>query len=172
MKKFDGKVQMLDAGMILFEAKSDFGDTLGQVKAEMEVYGKVLKPADLSEAELPESTGECDLFLDWSSIWRVRYISCHLESADGGESGSSPLCGYIQGRQPQHDAQGSGDGCAPGRFRLGYNIRARCAEHHLRSGFGCIDSICLDTSEPQGAEGSEGSDESFEEIRAATEKLF
>lgn len=52
----------------------------------MEVYGKVLKPADLSEAELPESTGECDLFLDWSTIWRVRYISCHLESADGGES--------------------------------------------------------------------------------------
>ena len=32
MKKFDGKVQMLDAGMILFETKSDFGDTLGQVK--------------------------------------------------------------------------------------------------------------------------------------------
>lgn len=86
MKKFDGKVQMLDAGMVLFETKSDFGDTLGQVKAEMEVYGKVLKPADLSEAELPESTGECDLFLDWSTIWRVRYISCHLESADGGES--------------------------------------------------------------------------------------
>lgn len=86
MKKFDGKVQMLDAGMVLFETKSDFGDTLGQVKAEMEVYGKVLKLADLSEAELPESTGECDLFLDWSSIWRVRYISCHLESADGGES--------------------------------------------------------------------------------------
>lgn len=68
MKKFDGKVQMLDAGMVLFETKSDFGDTLGQVKAEMEVYGKVLKPADLSEAELPESTGECDLFLDWSTI--------------------------------------------------------------------------------------------------------
>lgn len=68
MKKFDGKVQMLDAGMILFETKSDFGDTLGQVKAEMEVYGNVLKPADLSEAELPESTGECDLFLDWSTI--------------------------------------------------------------------------------------------------------
>ena len=68
MKKFDGKVQMLDAGMVLFETKSDFGDTLGQVKAEMEVYGKVLKPADLSEAELPESTGECDTS---PAIWRA-----------------------------------------------------------------------------------------------------
>lgn len=171
MKKFDGKVQMLDAGMVLFETKSDFGDTLGQVKAEMEVYGKVLKPADLSEAELPESTGECDLFLDWSSIWRVRYISCHLESADGGESDPHRYAATFKEGNRSTMLRG-GDGCAPGRFRPGYNIRARCAERHLRSGFGCIDSICLDTSEPQGAEGSEVSDESFEAIRAAPEKLF
>ena len=75
------KVQMMDAGMTLFETKEGFGNTLGQVKAEMEEYGKVLKANELEGVALPESTGDYDLFMNWSTIWRVRYISCHLESA-------------------------------------------------------------------------------------------
>ncbi len=81
MKSYNGKVQMMDAGMTMFESEQNFGNVLGQVKAEMEVYGKVLRPSEIGDAELPESTGTCDLFLDWSTAWRVRYISCHLESA-------------------------------------------------------------------------------------------
>lgn len=71
----------MDAGMTLFRAVSGFGDTLGQVAAELEVYGNVLKPCDMADAKLPESTGDCDLFLDWSTPWRIRYISCIVESA-------------------------------------------------------------------------------------------
>lgn len=81
MKAYNGKVQMMDAGMTLFESEQNFGNVLGQVKAEMEVYGKVLRPSEIGDVQLPESTGECDLFLDWSTPWRVRYVSCHLENA-------------------------------------------------------------------------------------------
>lgn len=81
MKSFNLKVQMLDAGMTMFDSESGFGDTLGQVKAEMEVYGKVFKACDLDGTKLPESTGDYDLFLDWSTPWRIRYISCLVESA-------------------------------------------------------------------------------------------
>ena len=75
---------MLDAGMTLFKSGENFGNTLGQVKAEMEVYGKVLKPSEIADVVLPESTGDCDLFLNWSTFWRIRYISCHLESSGDG----------------------------------------------------------------------------------------
>lgn len=82
--QFNKKVQMLDAGMVLFKSEENFGNTLGQVKAEMEVYGKVLKPSEIEDVVLPESTGDCDLFLNWSTFWRIRYISCHLESSGDG----------------------------------------------------------------------------------------
>lgn len=82
--QFNKKVQMLDAGMILFKSEENFGNTLGQVKAEMDVYGKVLKPSEIEDVVLPESTGDCDLFLNWSTFWRIRYISCHLESSGDG----------------------------------------------------------------------------------------
>ena len=75
------KVQMMDAGMTLFQSGQGFGNTLGQVKAEMEEYGKVLKANDMENVHVPESTGVYDLFMDWSTVWRVRYISCRLESA-------------------------------------------------------------------------------------------
>ncbi len=94
MKKFDTKVQMMDAGMTLFETEENYGNTLGQVKAELEVYGKVLRPSELSEAILPDSTGDCDLFLDWSSAWRKRYISCHLESAGETEKYGKTIYRY------------------------------------------------------------------------------
>lgn len=81
MASYNGKVQMMDAGMVMFESDQNYGNALGQVKAEMEVYGKVLRPSEISEVQLPESTGECDLFMDWSNVFRVRYISCRLENA-------------------------------------------------------------------------------------------
>ncbi len=81
MNDINLKVQMMDAGMTLFSSAENFGNTLGQVKAEMEEYGRVLRVNDLEGVSLPESTGDYDLFLDWSTVWRVRYISCHLESA-------------------------------------------------------------------------------------------
>lgn len=94
MKKFDTKVQMMDAGMTLFETEENYGNTLCQVKAELEVYGKVLRPSELSEAILPDSTGDCDLFLDWSSAWRKRYISCHLENAGETEKDGKTIYRY------------------------------------------------------------------------------
>ena len=67
--------------MTLFQSKDNFGDCLGGVKAELQKYGKVYKPSEISQMRLPESTGDCDLFLDWSSAWRKRYISCRVENA-------------------------------------------------------------------------------------------
>lgn len=97
MKRMDRKAQMMDAGTALFESKEGFGTSLGQVKAEMKRFGKVYEvstgdeEADkfhdsvISPAELPESTDRCDLFLDFSSPWRNRYISCLFE--DAGDTG-------------------------------------------------------------------------------------
>lgn len=56
--QFNKKVQMLDAGMTLFKSGENFGNIFGQVKAEMEVYGKVLKPSEIADVMLPESTGD------------------------------------------------------------------------------------------------------------------
>lgn len=84
MKKFNGKVQMMDAGMTLFGSPEELGTVIGIVKEKLLPYGNVFNANELSDVELPGSTGECDLFLDWSTCWRIRYISCHLESA--GES--------------------------------------------------------------------------------------
>ena len=55
MVQYDMKVQMMDAGMTLFESEQNYGNALGQVKAELEVYGNVLKPCELADAALPES---------------------------------------------------------------------------------------------------------------------
>lgn len=78
---------MMDAGTAFFKAKEGYGSILGQIKAEMEVYGKVFKATDFDIKDLPFSTKECDLFLDFSTFWRNRYISCRLE--DAGETGES-----------------------------------------------------------------------------------
>lgn len=94
MTDMNMKVQMMDAGMTLFESGQGFGNTLGQVKAEMEVYGKVLKANDMEGVKVPDSTGDFDLFMDWSTIWRVRYISCHLESAGEISSGEGSVYRY------------------------------------------------------------------------------
>ncbi len=66
------KVQMMDAGTALFEMEGGFGTALGQIRAELKEFGKV------------SDDGE-DIVLDFSTAWRKRFISCHLESA--GENG-------------------------------------------------------------------------------------
>lgn len=83
--RFDKKAQMMDAGTAFFRAKEGYGTVLGQIKAEMEEYGKVVKASEMDKSELPYTTKECDLFLDFSNILRNRYISCLLE--DSGDTG-------------------------------------------------------------------------------------
>lgn len=81
MKAIDKRTQMMDAGMVLFEDNESFGNAIGRVRVLMERNGKVMGRQDIDAETLPESTGEFDLFQDWSSAWRTRYISCHVESA-------------------------------------------------------------------------------------------
>lgn len=74
-------VQMMDAGMRLFETEKPFGTVLGGIKTELARYGKVYRTNEFRPEEMPELTEDCDLFLDWSSIFRTRYLSCKLEDA-------------------------------------------------------------------------------------------
>ena len=84
----DRKVQMMDAGTGLFETAKPFGTVLGGLKVELEKYGKVLRAQEIDPVDLPETTGACDLFLDWSTPLRKRYIACRLEDAGGaGKTG-------------------------------------------------------------------------------------
>lgn len=77
----DKKVQMMDAGMTLFTSEKPFGTVLGGIKAEMSKYGTVKKLNEIKPDEIPDTTGECDLFLDWSTPFRWRAVSCRLEDA-------------------------------------------------------------------------------------------
>jgi hypothetical protein len=74
-------VQMMDAGCVMFQTEKPYGIVLGGIKREMERYGKVLRRTEFSPDDVPETTGDCDLFLDWSSWHRVRCIACKLEDA-------------------------------------------------------------------------------------------
>ncbi|MDD6253406.1 MAG: hypothetical protein ACI3ZO_02380 [Candidatus Cryptobacteroides sp.] len=85
MQKIDTRTLMMDAGMTLFETKDNFGLCLGQVKAELSEYGKVLTPKDMEGIEIPESTGEYDFFIDRTTFWRKRYVSCRVEGAGDKE---------------------------------------------------------------------------------------
>lgn len=78
---FNRRIQMMDAVMVLRNSDESFGNVIGQAKAEMEPYGKVWRATELDSSQLPESTAEYDLFMDYSNFWRVRYISCKVESA-------------------------------------------------------------------------------------------
>ena len=77
----DKRVQMMDAGMRLFETEKPFGTVIGGIKTEMSKYGKVLKPNEIVELDLPEASAGCDLFLDRSTKYKTKYISCSLEDA-------------------------------------------------------------------------------------------
>ena len=95
----DKKVQMMDAGMVLFTSEKPFGTVLGGVKAELTKLGKVKRSNEILPEELPDTAGECDLFVDWSTPLRWRAISCRLEdaglagtNADGEEIRRYALC--------------------------------------------------------------------------------
>jgi len=79
MDRLDKKTQMMDAGMILFSNAEPYGTTIGRIKEIMEKYGRVFKANELDYSLLPSSTGECDLFMNFSTPWRTRYISCKCE---------------------------------------------------------------------------------------------
>lgn len=77
----DKNVQMMDAGMVLFTSVKPFGTVLGGIKTEMAKLGDVKRSNEISPDDIPETTGECDLFVDWSTPLRWRAISCRLEDA-------------------------------------------------------------------------------------------
>ena len=81
----DKGVQMMDAGMRLFETEKPFGTVVGGIKNEMSKYGKVLRAKDMEGIELPAASAGCDLFLDRSTKYKTKYISCVIE--DAGEVG-------------------------------------------------------------------------------------
>lgn len=84
----DKTTQMMDAGMRLFETEKPFGTVLGGIKTEMAKYGKVLRPNEIVESNIPEASAGCDLFLDRSTKYKTKYISCSLE--DAGLVGKTP----------------------------------------------------------------------------------
>ena len=81
------RVQMMDAGMRLFQTEKPFGTVLGGIKTEMAKYGAVLRANETDPSMFPETMGDYDLFLDWSSATKYRYISCKVE--DAGEVGTT-----------------------------------------------------------------------------------
>lgn len=84
---FDKKTQMMDAGMALFVSPKSLGTVIGGVMVELRKSGKVLRRNDIDPSSLPESTGDCELFLDWSTPMRWRYVSATVE--DAGEAGTN-----------------------------------------------------------------------------------
>lgn len=94
MPYFDTNVQMMDAGMVLIDSNESFGEMLGTVKATLSGYGKLYIVNDtnggkftngVALSDLPESTAYCDLFIDRSTIFRKRYLSCTVEWAGEGK---------------------------------------------------------------------------------------
>lgn len=79
------KVIMIDAGTVLFESKDGYGTVLGQMKAEMDEFGSTLGRESLETEDLPPVCRDCDLFMDFSTPGRYRYISCKVE--DAGDTG-------------------------------------------------------------------------------------
>jgi len=94
IRKTDRKAQMMDAGTALFEAQEGIGMAIGHVRRKMEAYGEVANANETSADVVPDTTGDFDLFLDFSTPWRSRYISCKVEAA--GEAGEAP------GGEPLH----------------------------------------------------------------------
>jgi len=86
MHSFDKKIQMLDAGTSIFLSTLPYGSAIGALKDELSLYGKVY--GNPSQEDLPKGVYPCDFFLDYSTPWRRRYISCRLES-DG------EVCSYL-----------------------------------------------------------------------------
>ena len=77
----DRNVQMMDAGMRLFESEKPLGTVLGGLKNEMGRYGRLMRRNEIDPEELPATTGDCDLFLDRSTRFKSKYLSCRVEDA-------------------------------------------------------------------------------------------
>lgn len=77
----DSTVHMMDAGMRLFETEKPFGTVLGGIKTEMAQFGRVLRTNEIDRDALPAAAADCDLFLDRSSRFKSRYITCKVEDA-------------------------------------------------------------------------------------------
>ena len=77
----DRNVQMMDAGMRLFESEKPLGTVLGGIKNEMGRYGRLMRRNQIDPVELPATTGDCDLFLDRSTRFKSKYLSCRVEDA-------------------------------------------------------------------------------------------
>ena len=84
----DRNTQMMDAGMRLFDSEKPFGNVLGGIKTELGLYGKVLRTNEIEDKILPPSAAGCDLFLDRSTKYKWKYLSCTLE--DAGTIGKTP----------------------------------------------------------------------------------
>ncbi|MBR5660531.1 MAG: hypothetical protein IKW99_03175 [Bacteroidales bacterium] len=92
----DSKVHMMDAGMRLFETEKPYGTVLGGIKTEMSQYGKVLRTNEIPKEGLPAASVGCDLLLDRSTKYKVKYITCTLEDAGpaGATSDGEPVRRY------------------------------------------------------------------------------
>lgn len=77
----DRKVQMMDAGMRLFESEKPIGNVLGGIKNEMGHYGRLMRRNEIDPEGLPPTTGDCDLLLDRSTKVKSKYLSCRVEDA-------------------------------------------------------------------------------------------
>ncbi len=87
IRKTDRKTQMMDAGTALFSAREGIGMAIGYVRRKMEeAGGEVANINEVSQDVIPTTTGDFDLFMDFSTPWRSRYISAKVE--DAGEGGT------------------------------------------------------------------------------------
>ena len=77
----DRRVQMMDAGMRLFDSEKPFGTIIGGIRNEMSQYGRLMRRNEINLEELPPMTGDCDLFLDRSTKFKSKYLSCKVEDA-------------------------------------------------------------------------------------------
>ena len=89
MPGFDKKTQMMDAGSVFYKTPDGFGYALGAVMSVLTPLGKLYEVSEdggkFSESvrlgDLPDSIEEADFFLDCSTPWRNRYISCKVEDS-------------------------------------------------------------------------------------------
>ena len=99
----DKKIQMMDAGMVLFQTEKPFGNVLGGIKTELIRFGKVYRRNELQDFCNFESVGDFDLLLDCSSLMRKRYVACRLEEAgtvgktEDGEDVHRYACCFLEG---------------------------------------------------------------------------
>ena len=77
----DKRVHMMDAGMRLFESEKPFGSIIGGIKNEMGQYGRLMRRSEINPDDLPPTTDDCDLFVDRSTKFKSKYLSCKVEDA-------------------------------------------------------------------------------------------